>query len=636
MELVYHPYDTDENPSLIPVDFVRGIDTDHFVDLYDPSQAGWTGALPWDPTYSEIARFDFSAPVNGPWEDIQYDPATNNGLYWDSWRWNDYRYNMDYFGYGVNVYSDDPRLTDNNYPVNDLGPVSDFNVTFNYNFLDDNADIDSPSIWDTEVRNYTYADTGFGSEGWSRDYESLPLSGDIPFVVAVDDRADGGDWYNVTAAAWFPKFPSSGVADVNATLFRTDAPINHDRFLFTVDDFVYNNTWYDMPDIEAWTGSINSSAIPDGEWQIWFDTLDAAGNFGTGSSRTITIDNYEGTSPSVIDWSTSPADSANIRGIVDINFTITDDIGSFIAIVWVGFGGYIVDPYHVDGNVAYYSFQVDTLFEVENAPLTIMIETLDMDGFWTRSDRTYTVDNNPIGNPPVIGAITPADGSEFNASINNIIRFEVEVTDDWGLKYVKVFLDDGSNIKDYNLAYDEALDIYFLDQDVSTWNPDEYDWYIQVEDVDENTHVITSTTRTLTLVGDAPLIVDTEDPTISVTSHSNGDTVTGDVLFKVEATDDVAVQQVVIILTDGSENVMDEDAGVYSYTWDSTSVVDDTYSIKFTAKDTTGNEASVSISITTDNGRTEDTPDLGLPGFELYIALMAIFITIPIIRKRRT
>jgi len=92
--------------------------------------------------------------------------------------------------------------------------------------------------------------------------------------------------------------------------------------------------------------------------------------------------------------------------------------------------------------------------------------------------------------------------------------------------------------------------------------------------------------------GDSP-------PTVSITSPSDGATVSGVVTIDADASDDVGVAQVDFYY--GSTLIGTDDTAPYSVDWDSTAVADGVYTLTSTAIDTASQEASDSIIVTVDN-----------------------------------
>jgi hypothetical protein len=154
-----------------------------------------------------------------------------------------------------------------------------------------------------------------------------------------------------------------------------------------------------------------------------------------------------------------------------------------------------------------------------------------------------------------------------------------------------------------------------------------------VEDMDENTHIVQSVRFSFTLTGIEPVVVDNDDPVITDINYQNGDTVSGEITFRVWVTDNVAVQEVVLKSFNDQEFSMTYvDGNLFTYPVNTEEVVDGTYTFTFTAKDTSGNEDRETLDLNLNNGRTKSSPDVGLPGFEFLSFILATIVMIPIIR----
>ncbi|MCY3410836.1 MAG: hypothetical protein INQ03_04275 [Candidatus Heimdallarchaeota archaeon] len=610
---------------LIPYDWDHA-QSSHFIDLYNPANLGWNG-IPWNNQTDQIS-LSLNVPFNGDWNnDIEVRPQRNNGIGYTYGIWEDSYGDIDKFGYNLNLYTTNPLLTEHDGSI--IGPIDNFNISFNYDFLDRSVDIEAPHMDQFLWRDYNYVEYDwFNHPAWNGDFSNT-FSGEVKFAARVNDIGDGGHWYNETSYQWFPKFPGSGISEVNITLFRDDSPVNNEEFLF-VYQMEYNSTNGDQ---ECYTKTIDTTVLPDGDYEMWMDLSDIAGNVGQGYGTSINLQNYAGTPDASIDMTSMPAKGAHVADIVQFNWSITDDKEVFTTVLWIGLGGYIVDPYNVvdngDGSFTmYYTFSFDTIHELENRPMTILIETLDMNGNWIRADTSVVIDNIPTGNPPTIALVEyPENNAQVNASENPILHFEVSINEDVGVASVELI------IGDLSFAMQVDGSNYFVDIDLSTWQPDTYNWYIEVTDMDENTHTVQSPTLVFTLIGEGPLVEDTEAPNLTLLEPNNGDTVSGEITILVSATDDFGINSVKISLPDGSTPTMSKDGDEYSYNLDTAEYADDEYQMEITATDNSGKTTDLLLILNFENGRTQSGPTLGLPGFELLVALIAI-ISIPVLRRK--
>lgn len=111
-------------------------------------------------------------------------------------------------------------------------------------------------------------------------------------------------------------------------------------------------------------------------------------------------------------------------------------------------------------------------------------------------------------------------------------------------------------------------------------------------------------------------------PTVSITSPLDGATVSGTVEITADATDDVGVVQVDF---DVEATLIGTDTTApYSVSWNSTTVVDGTYTLTATAVDTIGQTANHSISVLVDNVNDPPVADAG-PDQSAYVGETVYF-----------
>ncbi|MHA2501423.1 MAG: Ig-like domain-containing protein, partial [Candidatus Kariarchaeaceae archaeon] len=626
------------NP-VLSTDFVQNADSVTTVDLLNPYSLDWSGSIPWN-EYSESIELSVHAPFVGSWEeDVSFTPETNNGFAWDSNRW--YNNQNSRFHYYVNIYSDQAQIQDynNGNPVN-ISALTDISANFSSYFYGDDVDLEAPYI-----QNLWYHDSephGDYLQGYP-DYRRIWNSDGIfsgQQDLAVEIKESSETYWNGTT--WIERFPSSGIQNATGYFFRSDAPIDHPIFT-QVLDFTHNVSWvWDDPNHQIWEGAMDTTQLPDGLWQLWAEVYDNNDNFADSFAGEFEIDNYDDTyTPSVITWAAdSPKENEGVGDIVDFNFVVADDAGVYAAIAWNNLGGYFVEPTNswVENGLLYYNytFTVDVLAQgiPENAPFTITIEVLDMDGHWSYQEVSVFVDNIPSGDPPTVSLVSPVDGLVINNSLTDTILFAIEAVDDIGIESVDLVIS-GPNDREFSMFYNEATGYYEYEANIQFWDLGTYTWNVVVTDVDENQHVVEgAASYSLQIIGEDVIETDTEPPVITLLSPADGDEVSEVVTIEVEVTDNDAVSQVSLILPSGVEEEMDRDGNTYSGSWDSASVADGLHTLKVEARDSNGNTAELTFQLKASNGRTASAPQIGLPGFELYLALSAFMVMIPILRRR--
>lgn len=105
---------------------------------------------------------------------------------------------------------------------------------------------------------------------------------------------------------------------------------------------------------------------------------------------------------------------------------------------------------------------------------------------------------------------------------------------------------------------------------------------------------------------------DTKPPVVSIASPLSGAAVSGIIAVNVNATDNIAVAEVSVII-DGTL-VASKTAAPYSFSWNTTSSASGTHTIKAIAKDLAGNSSSYSVQVTVGNSGTTDItgPDVSI------------------------
>lgn len=91
-------------------------------------------------------------------------------------------------------------------------------------------------------------------------------------------------------------------------------------------------------------------------------------------------------------------------------------------------------------------------------------------------------------------------------------------------------------------------------------------------------------------------------PTVSITSPTDGNTVSGEIVIKAEAADDFGVNQVEFFVDGVLIGTDNDDTDGFSATWDTTSMSEDTHILTAEATDTSSNVTlSSEVSVTVDN-----------------------------------
>ena len=605
---------------------------DHSYDVL--SLFGWS-SLPYS-TSAYRMEIELRLPMEEG-EDLVVNPSDPNGWgyhYWyNEYHWSQYRYTNIMFNYYVDV----PYETDQ-YGVKTT-PVTNWSGTFNFAFQADTVDVEPPGIGGLCYWNATHS-------GW--DYDSdASLSGEVLFGVDVWDDHD--QFWNTTTNDWETRFTGSGVYNVTGKLFYGALTANIEG-LFIPVTFAYNST------AGRYTVLVNLATdnFADGDWIFTVESADNDDNFGW-NWYDFVIDNYDDSiylDAAFVEWiAPTPANDSDISGTISININTTDDVGIYLVVLWVNFGGYILDDPDEDG---VYIKDYDTSFNFEG-PMVIIAEVWDNEGHYTSIVRYFNVDNFPSGGPPTVTVISPTTSE----TIYGNYLVEATVVDDVGIKAVTLKVDDRSPlVMTYN-ATSNNYEILYNTMQVSDGG---HIFAITAIDDDENTHIITVAVNVIvdnggvgTGEGDppeynlinVPINQTPEDlATQIVTVTDTSKAIVGSFIWEIDVKDDIGISQVVLTIDDDVNTMSGSFAGPdiwseYTYDFDSTELYDGAHIAIISITDIDENQHTVEIyfGFTTSNGNTQEQPTVGLEGFSSLWALLTI---IPIafavtrIKKRRS
>jgi len=633
-QMILNPL-SDYNTRSVP-SFPQDMYSTHKIDLINPIGLGWNGTIPFN-QYSDEYYADVSIPYNGDIDGISTTPTNNYGEGYNMHWYNNSGSEYNSLGLSGWIDSAKPNIT-GTY----AGPLTEMSLSFNYKFYNSSSDLEAPSA--STAIAYSPDNPAYGPySGYSHyDYISNNYYGfnqTVDLAVPVHESSYPQVWDGTQLV---PRFPSSGITSVTSYFYRSDSPINHPLFNKQLQ-FTHNSSWVnDSPNNQIWDASLNTTSLPDGQYKLNVETKDNAGNIGTDYMGTFTINNYaDNLLPASIIWdSDAPKDGDGIRDIAEFGFTVKDDVGTYAVIAYNNLGGYIQDAVstfnNASGNYATYNFKVDTEAQglPEDAPLAITIKVLDMDGHWSEAVVHVTVDNHPIGNAPTVSLVSPADGTSVDNTVDDTMTFQADVQDDWGVKKVEIKFT-GPSDKAFSMFFNNDTGYYEYTADLAYFYGN-YSWNVVATDIDQNTHIVSASNDFALHVTGDPSLADDMKPTISLITPQDGDSVVGLVDIVAEVKDNTAVDQVIFINEDGVESQMVAGSGSnYTITWNSRNVADGQIKLTIKARDLAGNAYKYDFYLNTENGRVATAPQLGLPGFEMYLTIIGIFAMVPIIKLRR-
>lgn len=179
---------------------------------------------------------------------------------------------------------------------------------------------------------------------------------------------------------------------------------------------------------------------------------------------------------------------------------------------------------------------------------------------------------------PEIKIKNPPDGE----TVSSVVKIEVEATDDKGIDRVEFFIDGEPKSTAQSFPYTYMW--------ATTDSPDKdvviravvYDTIGQSDD----------DSVTVTVENDKP-------PTVSIVSPSNGETVSGTITIRVDASDDVRITKVELYV--GDDFVDSDGTQPYSFGLDTNALPNGSHFIKVYAYDTAGQTATAEIVLNVDN-----------------------------------
>lgn len=185
--------------------------------------------------------------------------------------------------------------------------------------------------------------------------------------------------------------------------------------------------------------------------------------------------------------------------------------------------------------------------------------------------------------PPSVSITSPTGGT-----VSGIVPINVTATDNVGVTRVDLLVSGTLLASDTTAPYAFSWDSSKLAGSSASLVARAYD---------AAGNAASSAAVVVAVAGTAPPpSSDTTPPTVAITSPGNGSVVSGVVNVNAKGTDNVAVASVSLYL-DGAM-VSTGNSGSLTYKWNTKKAAKGTHTLKATAKDTSGNQTSVSIQVT--------------------------------------
>ena len=326
----------------------------------------------------------------------------------------------------------------------------------------------------------------------------------------------------------------------------------------------------------------NTAGFPDGSHSLTATATDNAGHAATSDPVTVTVDN---TPPTVA--IRNPADASTVSGTVTVQIDATDILvtAGALTVEWNADGG-AWQPATYNNGTGYYEAIWDTT-AVANGSLSVYARATDNGGNTGNDSSNVTVDN--VDEPPIVSLTNPAPGELVAGTVD----ISADATDDHGVTQVEFFVDGASIGVDtagpYSLPWDSTA-------------------------VLDGSRAVTATatdTMGLTASDSISVTVDNTSPTVSITSPSDGTTVSGTIDVTANATDATSGVTQVEFFLDGASIGVDS-TSPYSVSWDTTTVTNGNHTLTATAADVAGNAAPSSpVTANVDNAVPSTTMHVG-------------------------
>ncbi len=420
----------------------------------------------------------------------------------------------------------------------------------------------------------TQAETNGSHTILTRAYDAAGNSASASRTVTVSNTAPDTTNPSVNITAPIDGTTISGTVNVSATA-ADNVAVNRVQFLV---DGVVKATDTTNPYNYSWNTAVETNA----GHSVTARAYDAAGNSASHVVNVTVSNTTTDTTNPTISF-TAPAGGATVSGTVNITVSAADNVG-------VARVEFLVDGV-VQGTdtVSPFSYNWNTSGE-SNGSHTLMVRAYDAAGNSASASRTVTVSNTtPDTTAPSVSITAPASG----ATVSGTLFISGTALDDTAVNRV-LFMIDGVVVS------------------TDTSSPYRYSWVtstsgngshaLSARAFDSAGNSALSADVTVTVANAGP---DITAPSVSLTSPSNGASVSGTVSLAATASDSVGVTRVEFLL-DGS--LLNSDtSSPYSYNWNTTSASNGSHTIIARAYDAAGNNASSSVNVTVSNGGPADT-----------------------------
>lgn len=285
---------------------------------------------------------------------------------------------------------------------------------------------------------------------------------------------------------------------------------------------------------------------------------------------------------------TAPANGATVDGTISITASASDNVGVDYVQCNVDGGSWTTD------SSSPYSWSLDTTI-LSDGSHTINVRAYDAAGNYADDSVSISVDNSGSGEPVQIT-------QDFNGAVAGYEVDYFAVNAEPGAMSVSVSWSGSYDIDCYICETQDYTS--YLARGYTTSNPETCSYSIQTAGTYYiGVRMYTSSAPSTSYVAEVTYYTNAEgdyvDPTVSITSPSNGATVDGTVTISATASDNEAIDYLAYRIDSGSWVI--DSYSPYSWSWDTTTVSDGSRTITVRAYDTAGNYADDTITVTVDN-----------------------------------
>jgi len=341
-----------------------------------------------------------------------------------------------------------------------------------------------------------------------------------------------------------------------------------------------------------WIGTLDTTTLSDGEYDLEVTAFDRAGNNQT-ASILITIDN---TKPYAI--ISAPSNYGFVHDEVLINVTATD---ANLDKAQLYVGETLVETWNTGGT---HTYTWDTTAFTDGTH-KITLSAQDKAGNLATTETTVTVDNTVP-----LGEIREPEDQGFLRGVVNVTTWVYDIN----INTVRL---------EANGSIIDAWNVNGLH--VSSWNTTQGDsvYVVKLIVYDKALNLLEKTVA---------ITIDNTVPSVGLTSPVSGAEVSGNVSVQFSASDEHLLSVLLYI-----DNAILDVTGQSSYLWDTTRVGDGSHAIKLVAHDKAGNSAETSVvSVTTINVRLreESARNTFLAAGTLLGFVIGAIIVYAIVRRR--